>query len=64
MNTFDHQPQLSGNLKFSPYPGIDLTANVNKLPPKWKIAIGLSLAAYGFYLYLNQAKENKARKTN
>ena len=64
MNNFNNnnQPPLDGNLKFNPCPGIDLNANVNKLPPKLMIAIGLSLAALGLYLHLNQEKD--LNKTN
>ena len=64
VENINNQPPLSGNLKFDICPGIGMTADVAKLPPTGIIAISLVLATIGFYLYLNQAKENKARKTN
>jgi hypothetical protein len=64
MNNYHNQPRLGGNLKFSVYPGIDITTNVANLSPTGIIVISLGLATIGFYLYLNQAKENKASKTN
>lgn len=55
----NNQPPVSGNLNFSPHPGIDITANVNKLSPEWKMVIGLGLLGLGFYQYYHPKKEEE-----
>ena len=55
----NNQPPVSGNLNFSPHPGIDTSVNVNKLSPIGMMVIGLSLVAIGFYLYSNKKKEEQ-----
>ena len=58
MNDFHNkQPQISGNLNYSPYPGIDITANFNKLSYEWKMIIGLGLLALVLYQYYHSKKE-------
>jgi len=55
----NNKPLVSGNLNFSPHPGIDTNVNVNKLSPIGMMVIGLSLVAIGFYLYSNKKKEEQ-----
>lgn len=52
--------EINASLKFSPYPGVEASANINKIPPKWVIAIGLLIVVYGIYQYCqkNQEKES------
>lgn len=53
------QPQISGNVKFSPYLGIDFAAeasDLSKLSPAVVIVIGLSVTVFGLYL-LSKDKE-------
>jgi hypothetical protein len=62
MSNFINQPPLSGNLKFDICPGIGMTADVAKLPPKLIIVISLGLLVIGLYQYYQkiQEKENKS----
>ena len=54
MNKLFNELEINTSLKYS---GIEASTNVSKLPPQWMIVIGLSLAAYGLYLYLNKEKK-------
>jgi len=54
MNKLFSELEINTSLKYSE---IEVSTNVNKLPPQWVIVIGSLLAVYGLYLYLNQEKK-------
>ena len=62
MNLFN-ELELSGGLKINPlnptklHP--ELSLDLSKLSPKWKIAIGLGLLAFGLYQYYQKPQEKK-----
>ena len=59
MNNFDNQLPLSGELKFSPYPGFYVGTDVAKLSTTQIMALGLILAVIGFCYWQKSSKESK-----
>lgn len=59
MNNFHNQPPLSGELKFSPYSGFYVGAEVSKLTAPQIIVLGLILAGVAFYYWQKSSQEQK-----